>query len=284
MHPTTRHRIDYPNLVRAELTKIVTHPVIPRVLLTLLVVNTALCALAVADNFRLSGSQGPVRLSDLGGVMFAPVYLFLVIPAYAAANEFISGQYRITLTAMPDRRRLVTAKLLSLGLVMGPAAVLSLLPGRLLIAASQNLNLADTLGPGALEHGLHPDGLHRLRPCDTTPKPRRSPGHPRPCAAAHGHRRPPLARPGQTPAGPTQPQRPWHTRVRRHRHEPHQRSPPAGPVGGSTHRGTISSLATTGLLAVVGARTVHPVDPGRPTSVATAIDEAVGLPRSTTRR
>lgn len=145
MHPTTRHRIDYPNLVRAELTKIVTDPVIPRVLLALLVVNTALCALAVADNFRLSGSQGLVRLSDLGGVMFAPVYLFLVIPAYAAASEFVSGQYRITLTAIPDRRRLVTAKLLSLGLVMGPAAVLSLLPGRLLIAASQNLNLADTL-------------------------------------------------------------------------------------------------------------------------------------------
>lgn len=138
-------RIAYRHLVRAELTKIATDPVIPRVFWGVLAVNTALCALAVTDSFRISGSQGLVRLSDLGAVMFAPVYLFLVIPVYAAADEYVSGQNRITLVAVPNRRRLLAAKLLSLALVIGPSAILTLLPGRLTIAVTHGLDPAPAM-------------------------------------------------------------------------------------------------------------------------------------------
>lgn len=127
-------------MTRAEVTKALTDPAVPRAAVAAAAVATALFALAAADVVRLSGGGGGlVRLADLGAVLFAPVYLFLLVPVLVAGGEYASGQYRVTLSAVPDRGRLVVAKLVALGAVVVPAAVLAVLPGRLVVSVSEGL-------------------------------------------------------------------------------------------------------------------------------------------------
>lgn len=137
--------IMFGDITRAELTKILTDPTTRLAFAAALVVNTALFALSGADVVRLASANGSVQLSDIGVVMFAPVYLFLVIPVYAAGGEYGSGQYRVTLAAVPDRTRLVLAKSAALAAAVVPAAVAALLPGRLLLAAGHGLGPVATL-------------------------------------------------------------------------------------------------------------------------------------------
>lgn len=122
--------------VRAEITKILTHPATGLALLITLVANTSLAVLAVTDAVRLGVSAHPTRLSDLGSVMFSPVYAFLVVAATAAGSEHPDKQIQVTLTAVPGRTTLVTSKLVALLTVTAPAAVVTVGPARLIIAAS----------------------------------------------------------------------------------------------------------------------------------------------------
>lgn len=135
--------IRWSDVMRAEVTKIVTDPAVPLVCLMTLVVNTGLFTLAASGLVRLSTGDGLVRLADLGQVMFSPVYLFLVVPAFAAGNEYVSGQHRVTLTATPNRTRLATAKAAAMGAVVLPAAVLVVLPGRLVLTVTEGESIGD---------------------------------------------------------------------------------------------------------------------------------------------
>ncbi len=133
--------ISWHGVMRAEMTKILTDPVTWRALAWALVVNVALYALA-ASNLRLATSSGPpAPLWRIAPLMFAPVYVFLVIPVYAAAGEYVSGQMRISLAAVPDRRLLAAGKLAAAGLLVVPGALLAVGPGRVILALSQGLGL-----------------------------------------------------------------------------------------------------------------------------------------------
>lgn len=130
---------------RAEITKGLTQPVIPLVCLIVLVLNTALSTLASTDLVQLSAAGGLVDLSEMGAVMLAPVYAFLVVPACLAGDEYVDGQLRVTLAAVPHRGRLLTGKLAAAAALVVPGAVLVLAPGRAILAVSQNLSLPATL-------------------------------------------------------------------------------------------------------------------------------------------
>lgn len=127
------------DVVRAEVTKALTEPAVPFVLAAVLVLNTALCVLASSDVVRLSTGDGLVQLSGVGAVVLAPAYLFLVVPVHLAGSEHAGGQYRLTLAAVPDRSRLVAARLAALAAVVVPAAALVVLPGRLVVTVGGGL-------------------------------------------------------------------------------------------------------------------------------------------------
>lgn len=142
--PATRLR----DVVRAEVTKALTAPVVPLAGAAALVVGTALCALASADVVRLAAGDGVAELSDVGALMVAPIYLLLVIPVHMAGSEHTGGQLRLTLAAVPDRVRLVVARLAAL-FVVTPVAAAALLPGRRLVAGAEGLPVGAVLLDGA---------------------------------------------------------------------------------------------------------------------------------------
>ncbi|MEY9211675.1 hypothetical protein NI17_009275 [Thermobifida halotolerans] len=61
-----------------------------------------------------------MALSDLDGVMMAPVHVFVCV---AAGSGYHHGQPRVTLAAVPGRLRLYTAKLAGLLAMTVPNAV-----------------------------------------------------------------------------------------------------------------------------------------------------------------
>lgn len=130
---------------RAEITKGLTQPVIPLVCLVVLVINTALFTLASTELVRLSAGGGLINLSEMGAVMLAPVYVFLIIPAWLAGSEYVDGQLRVTLAAVPDRGRLIAGKLAAAVALVVPGTVIVLLPGRVILAVSKDMSLPAAL-------------------------------------------------------------------------------------------------------------------------------------------
>lgn len=134
------------DVVAAEVTKIVTHPATPIALTLAAIANLGLAIIdAIGVSFYTSPGEGPASLSSFGSVVFAPVYAFLVLPVYAAGSEYHGGQLRITLTATPKRRALVTAKLIAMITVVLPAVLVTLVPARLTIGISDGLNPGELL-------------------------------------------------------------------------------------------------------------------------------------------
>lgn len=139
--PAIRRR----DLVAAEVTKILTHPATLIAMGITLLLNTALGVVHAAGLVRLGVGGRLVPLSELGTLMFAPVYVFLVVPVHAAGSEYQSGQIRVTLAAVPNRGALAFAKLAALLAVTIPAALLVFVPGRLSITISDGTNAAGIL-------------------------------------------------------------------------------------------------------------------------------------------
>lgn len=132
--PVIRRR----DVVAAEITKIITDPVIVVMLAVTVVVNTLLAVIDAAGVvFHTGGAQEPSTLSSFGTLMFAPVYAFLVLPVYAAASEYRGGQLRMSLTATPDRHILLFGKLAAMIATVLTAAVIALAPARLVIGVSE---------------------------------------------------------------------------------------------------------------------------------------------------
>lgn len=124
----------------AEVTKIITNPTTILMLTITLAANLILGGIdASGVTFYTGGPQDPSTLSSFGIVMLTPIYAFLVLPVHAAASEHRGGQLRISLTATPDRGTFVLAKLTAMIGVIIIAAIIALVPARLVIAFSDGL-------------------------------------------------------------------------------------------------------------------------------------------------
>lgn len=134
------------DVVISETTKIITHPATLLAVSLALAANTLFAIIAATDVVRFGASDGTgVPLSAFPAVMFAPVYAFLVLPVYAAASEYHDGQLRMSFIAVPDRNRLVTGKLAAAVGVVILAALVALVPARLILGLHHGL-----IAPGLL--------------------------------------------------------------------------------------------------------------------------------------
>lgn len=136
--PVIRRR----DVIGSEITKIITHPATALMLAITLVVNLFLAVIDASGLIFYAGT-GPSRLSSFGMVMLAPLYAFLVIPVWAAATEHHGGQLRMSLTATPHRGTFVLAKLTATILVCFAAAIIAIVPARLVIGLSAGLKLPE---------------------------------------------------------------------------------------------------------------------------------------------
>lgn len=131
------------DIVASEITKILTHPATWIAVVVTFTLNTVLGVLDATDLVRIGVGARTVRLSDLGALMFAPVYAFLIFPVYAAGSEYHGGQLRVTLTATPNRMTLTAGKLLAILAVTVPAAIVVIAPARLVMAGAHGTGLGD---------------------------------------------------------------------------------------------------------------------------------------------
>lgn len=128
--------------IASEVTKIVTHPAIPLMLAITLAVNLFL-AIVDASGLIFYTGAGPSRMSAFGIVMLAPLYAFLVIPVWASATEHHGGQLRMSLTATPRRGTFALGKLTATLGVCVIAAIIAIVPARLIIGLASGLDPAD---------------------------------------------------------------------------------------------------------------------------------------------
>lgn len=134
------------DVIVSEVTKIVTHPATLLAVSLAFAANTLFAIVAATDVVRFGASDGTsVPLSAFPTVMFAPVYAFLVLPVYAAASEYHDGQLRVSLTAVPHRHRLVIGKLAAAVGVVIPAALVALVPARLILGLHEGLAVSALL-------------------------------------------------------------------------------------------------------------------------------------------
>lgn len=138
--PAIRRR----DAIASEITKILTHPATPLMLAITLAVNLALGVIDASGLLFYTGDAVvPSRLSSFGIVMLAPLYAFLVIPVWAAATEHHGGQIRMSLTATPRRGTFALAKVAAAVATCLAAAIIAVLPARLVIGISSGLGPAE---------------------------------------------------------------------------------------------------------------------------------------------
>ncbi len=112
-----------------------------------LVAQLVLALLARDDTVRVAGSDGGTPLGQIGGVMLAPVYVLAALGALAAGTEYLNGQLRVSLLAVPDRPRLFGAQLVAVTAASAAAAVVVVVPAH--PVQHSGLLAEGTLTPGA---------------------------------------------------------------------------------------------------------------------------------------
>ncbi|TQS30799.1 ABC transporter permease [Microbispora sp. KK1-11] len=143
--PTTATRTrgrEAAQALAAEMSKLVSLPATWLTLGGTLVVNLILAiAFTIAG---LQGSTGTKSAIDIGlaSISYAQAG-FVILGVLTACSEYIGGQIRTTLTAMPRRALQFTAKHLALALVVFPAAAITAVSGVVLTAGV----LGDTAAP-----------------------------------------------------------------------------------------------------------------------------------------
>ncbi|MFI9570159.1 hypothetical protein ACIG5D_01850 [Microbispora rosea] len=143
--PTTATRTrgrEAAQALAAEMSKLVSLPATWLTLGGTLVVNLILAvAFTVAG---LQGSTGTKSATDIGlaSISYAQAG-FVILGVLTACSEYIGGQIRTTLTAMPRRALQFTAKHLALAIVVFPAAAITAASGVVLTAGV----LGDTAAP-----------------------------------------------------------------------------------------------------------------------------------------
>lgn len=132
--------------VVAEVTKIITHPATVLALVLTVLLNVCLAVVdTVGVRFFTGGPAGPVRITSFGTVLLMPLYVFLVIPVWAAATEHHGGQLRMSLTAVPRRLRLLSAKTAAMAAVVVLAACIAVVPARILFGVTGGLDTLSIL-------------------------------------------------------------------------------------------------------------------------------------------
>lgn len=125
-------------VIAAETTKILTDPIAVIPPLISMAFNVSFAVLeASGATFFVTGTKEAVTIGSFAVVMFAPVYVFLVLPVRAAASEHREGQIRLTLACVPSRGRLATCKVVALSMVVGVASIVTIAPARIIIGAAR---------------------------------------------------------------------------------------------------------------------------------------------------
>ncbi|MFD2115661.1 hypothetical protein ACFSTH_10600 [Paenibacillus yanchengensis] len=138
---TLQKKIRIRDVVSAELTKIISHPVAIAALALTIIINLAFAIIdAIGVSFYVNSNQPPATISSFGVVMFFPIYVFLILPVIAASSEYKEGQFRMTLTATPNRQRLIIGKLIAMVMAVLSAIVVALIPPRLIIGMTDGLS------------------------------------------------------------------------------------------------------------------------------------------------
>ncbi len=142
MNVSIQHKeIRIQDVITAEITKIISHPMVIIALAITMIINLGFAIIdAIGISFYTASNQGPATLSDFGVVMFFPIYAFLVLPISAASSEYKEGQFRMTLTAIPNRQTLMTGKFIAMIIAVLSAIIVVLIPPRLIIGISDGLS------------------------------------------------------------------------------------------------------------------------------------------------
>lgn len=130
--PRPVEAIRFSDILAAERIKITTLPATWFALAVAFCANTLLGILAAMDVVRIAGQDGQIPIAQLGTLMLAPVYVFIAIAVFAAGGEYRGGQLRVSLAAVPDRDRLVAAKLSASAILSLIASIPAVLPGYVL--------------------------------------------------------------------------------------------------------------------------------------------------------
>ncbi len=144
MNANIRHKeIRIRDVVFSEITKIISHPMVIVALAITMFINLGFAIIDATGIFLFytASSQAPATLSSFGVVMFFPIYAFLVLPVIAASSEYKDGQFRMTLTAVPNRQILMTGKFIAMVIAVLAAIVVVLIPPRLMIGISDGLSV-----------------------------------------------------------------------------------------------------------------------------------------------
>ena len=147
MNVSTQHQeIRIQDVITAEVTKIITHPIVMVALAITMIVNFGVAIIdAIGVSFYTDFNQDPATISDFGVVMFAPIYAFLILPINAASSEYQHGQFRMTLLAIPNRQTLTIGKFIATIIVVLSAIIVVLVPPRLIIGVSDGLSVGDII-------------------------------------------------------------------------------------------------------------------------------------------
>lgn len=139
------------DVVMAEMSKIVTMPIAIVSSAVVVATNLIFAMIDVSGlSFYVRGVEAPLSLGSFSVVMFAPVYVFMLLPVAASASEHRHGQLRLSLAATPRRSRLAASKILAMLAVTSIAAVLAVSPARVVIGIHEGHDVAaimfDALG------------------------------------------------------------------------------------------------------------------------------------------
>lgn len=129
------------NIVKSEVTKIITQPIILLSVMGAVIANLLFAILDTSGLVIYVGGIEPTTISGIGVVMFAPIYAFLVLPVYAAASEYQGGQNRMSLVAIPNRNILLQAKTIAVILTVFAGILVAVIPPRLIINIFANKSM-----------------------------------------------------------------------------------------------------------------------------------------------
>ncbi|WP_339184923.1 hypothetical protein [Oceanobacillus sp. FSL W7-1293] len=135
--------IRFSSTVRSEFMKIFFHPTIVLFIIITMIVNLGIAIVDASGlGFYTGDEVTPSKVSDFGMVMFAPIYAFLILPVYAASSEYQGGQYRMTLTATPNRQRLMNGKVVAVVLAILGGILVAIIPSRLIINIFSDVSMS----------------------------------------------------------------------------------------------------------------------------------------------
>lgn len=138
--------ISFSNVVRSEFMKMVSQPTIVLFIIITAILNIGLAIVDASGLiFYTANDLPPSTVTDFGIVMYALIYAFLIMPVYAASSEYYGGQYRMMLTATPNRQRLMNGKVVAVLLAVLCGILVTVIPARLMINIFSDVSVSHLL-------------------------------------------------------------------------------------------------------------------------------------------